>query len=149
MTQWVISAIALADQIDMGLANEPTTALDMTTEVHYLVLLNDLHRSTGFALVLIRRDLLVVQRLPSPIPRTQRAAGVEPAAAWDVGSGRRQLDSARLPGSEARAATTRSPALREISPGRWSACHYAEHGKSSRAANCPNRSNSPFGVPPG
>src|ERR1700722_408659 len=60
MRQRITSAIALAGQPAVLIADEPTTALDVTTQARYLQLLRDLQRDFGFALLLIAHDLLVV-----------------------------------------------------------------------------------------
>lgn len=63
MRQRVVSAIALAGQPEVLIADEPTTALDVTTQARYLQLLRELQASTGFALVLIAHDLLIVRHM--------------------------------------------------------------------------------------
>jgi oligopeptide/dipeptide ABC transporter ATP-binding protein len=63
MLQRVVSAIALAGKPKVLIADEPTTALDVTTQAQYLLLLGELQRTTGFALVLISHDLLLVRNM--------------------------------------------------------------------------------------
>ena len=63
MRQRVTSAIALAGQPSVLIADEPTTALDVTTQARYLQLLRELQGSVGFALLLIAHDLLVVRHM--------------------------------------------------------------------------------------
>jgi len=63
MLQRVVSAIALAGGPKVLIADEPTTALDVTTQAQYLLLLGELQKTTGFALVLISHDLLVVRNM--------------------------------------------------------------------------------------
>ena len=63
MRQRVTSAIALAGQPRVLIADEPTTALDVTTQARYLQLLRELQASTGFALLLVAHDLLVVRHV--------------------------------------------------------------------------------------
>jgi peptide/nickel transport system ATP-binding protein len=63
MRQRVLSAIALAGQPRLLIADEPTTALDVTTQARYLRLLEELQASTGFALLLIAHDLQVVREV--------------------------------------------------------------------------------------
>jgi oligopeptide/dipeptide ABC transporter ATP-binding protein len=67
MRQRVTSAIALAGEPRLLIADEPTTALDMTTQAQYLTLLRQLHRTTGVTLLLITHDLLVVRHLCSRV----------------------------------------------------------------------------------
>lgn len=63
MRQRVVSAISLAGQPRLIIADEPTTALDVTTQARYLELLQELQESTGFALILVAHDLHVVRRV--------------------------------------------------------------------------------------
>jgi peptide/nickel transport system permease protein len=61
--QRVVIAMALANRPDLIIADEPTTALDVTTQARVLDLLNDLRRQTGAALIFITHDLGVVSEL--------------------------------------------------------------------------------------
>ncbi len=61
--QRVVIAMALANAPDLIIADEPTTALDVTTQARVLALLNDLRREAGAALIFITHDLGVVSEL--------------------------------------------------------------------------------------
>jgi peptide/nickel transport system ATP-binding protein len=63
MRQRATGAIALAGEPRLLIADEPTTALDVTTQARYLQLLRELQQSTGFALLLVTHDLLVVRHV--------------------------------------------------------------------------------------
>ena len=60
MRQRVVIAIAMANRPDVIIADEPTTALDVTVQAQVLELLKLAHVQTGAALVLITHDLGVV-----------------------------------------------------------------------------------------
>jgi oligopeptide/dipeptide ABC transporter ATP-binding protein len=63
MKQRAMIAIALAAKPDILLADEPTTALDVTLQSQILDLLKDLQQRTGMGLVLITHDLGVVSQM--------------------------------------------------------------------------------------
>ena len=60
MAQRVMIAMALAAEPELLIADEPTTALDVTIQAQILDLMRDLQRQTGMAMVLITHDLGVV-----------------------------------------------------------------------------------------
>jgi oligopeptide/dipeptide ABC transporter ATP-binding protein len=61
MRQRVCIAIALGCRPKLLVADEPTTALDVTTQAEIIVLMDELRRSQGMALLLISHDLGVVR----------------------------------------------------------------------------------------
>src|SRR5258708_36150102 len=64
MRQRVAIAIALINQPDLIIADEPTTALDVTIQGQILYEIQKLPRETGTALVSLTHDLSVVPGLP-------------------------------------------------------------------------------------
>lgn len=60
MRQRVAIAMAVANSPELLIADEPTTALDVTTQAEILKLLSDLRARTGMALMLISHDLGVI-----------------------------------------------------------------------------------------
>ena len=60
--QRVMIAMALAQQPDILIADEPTTALDVTLQHEILALLDDLKRKHNMAMILISHDLNLVRR---------------------------------------------------------------------------------------
>jgi ABC-type microcin C transport system duplicated ATPase subunit YejF len=61
--QRVMIAMALANDPDILIADEPTTALDVTVQARILELLAELQRKLGMAIVFITHDLGIVRRL--------------------------------------------------------------------------------------
>lgn len=63
MKQRIMIAIALACEPDLLIADEPTTALDVTIQAQVLELLRRLQRESGMAMLLITHDLGVVRQV--------------------------------------------------------------------------------------
>ena len=67
MKQRVMIAMALACDPALLIADEPTTALDVTVQAQVLDLLRDLQRARGMAILLITHDLGVVARMAQQV----------------------------------------------------------------------------------
>jgi oligopeptide transport system ATP-binding protein len=61
--QRVMIAMALANDPDVLIADEPTTALDVTTQAQILELLADLQKRLGMAVIFITHDLGIVRKI--------------------------------------------------------------------------------------
>ena len=65
--QRVMIAMALANEPDLLIADEPTTALDVTIQAQILTLLRELQAKLGMALLLITHDLTIVRKVAARV----------------------------------------------------------------------------------
>jgi oligopeptide/dipeptide ABC transporter ATP-binding protein len=84
MRQRVMIAAAMAPGPELLIADEPTTALDVTVQAEILDLMAELQRATGTALVLITHDMGVIARLADRVCVMRTGAYVEAGPAADI-----------------------------------------------------------------
>jgi microcin C transport system ATP-binding protein len=82
--QRVMIAMALANGPDLLIADEPTTALDVTIQAQILELLADLKRTEGLSLLFITHDLGVVRRIADRVCVMQGGEIVEQGPAEQI-----------------------------------------------------------------
>jgi oligopeptide transport system ATP-binding protein len=84
MRQRVMIAMAIALDPKVLIADEPTTALDVTVQAQVMDLLKDLQRETGMGLVLITHDLGVVNEVADKVAVMYAGKAVETGTVDDV-----------------------------------------------------------------
>src|SRR5438270_7702103 len=84
MCQRAMIAMAMANDPDVLIADEPTTALDVTIQAQILDLLRDLRRDKGIAVVLITHDLGVVAGLAEEMAVLYAGRVVERGAVGEI-----------------------------------------------------------------
>ena len=82
--QRVMIAMALANEPELLIADEPTTALDVTVQLKILELLKELQARLGMALLLISHDLNLVKRIAHRVCVMQRGRIVEQASCEEL-----------------------------------------------------------------
>ena len=84
MLQRAMIAMALSCKPSILIADEPTTALDVTIQAQILDLMHELQKETGMAIVLITHDLGVVARMADEVAVMYAGKVVEYGSADDV-----------------------------------------------------------------
>lgn len=78
--QRIMIAMALANEPDLLIADEPTTALDVTVQKQVLELLESLKQKLGMAILMITHDLSIVRRYADRVVVMEQGQCVEEAA---------------------------------------------------------------------
>jgi len=110
LRQRVMIAMALMCDPELLIADEPTTALDVTVQAQILRLLMELQRELGLAILLITHDLGIVARMAHRVSVMYAGKVVESATAEDLFAApshpytRGLLDCVPIPGKIARGA---------------------------------------------
>lgn len=84
MLQRAMIAMAIACKPSILIADEPTTALDVTIQAQILDLLQDLQKETGMAIILITHDLGVVARMADDVAVMYAGKIVEKGSVDDI-----------------------------------------------------------------
>ena len=82
--QRVMIAMALANKPDLLIADEPTTAVDVTVQAQIMQLLRELQEQSGMAILLISHDLALVRKMAREVAVMQQGKIVEQTTAEEL-----------------------------------------------------------------
>lgn len=120
MSQRVMIAMAIACKPKLLIADEPTTALDVTIQAQILELLLELQQDTGMALVLITHDMGVVAETAQHVSVQYAGQKVEEQGVRDLfGRPRHPYTSALLAALPERASSRKLPTIPGVVPGQF------------------------------
>ncbi len=108
--QRVMIAMAIANETELLIADEPTTALDVTIQAEVLDLLADLQKRLGMAMIFITHDLNIVKRIADRVIVMRRGGIVETGTAREIFASPKQAYTKALLEAE--------PAGRKAPPGK-------------------------------
>ena len=91
MRQRVVIAMAMACRPRLLIADEPTTALDVTIQAEILALIDRLKRETGMAVLFITHDMAVVAQMADRVAVMYRGALVEQGSVRQIFAAPREL----------------------------------------------------------
>ena len=113
--QRVMIAMAIANEPDLLIADEPTTALDVTVQAQILDLMKELQQRLGMAVIFISHDLNVVRRIADRVLVMHEGRIVEQGPVNDIFNYPRDEYTRRLiaaePGGSKAAADPQAPVL--------------------------------------
>ena len=108
--QRVMIAMALANEPDLLIADEPTTALDVTVQAQVLALLEDLQQRLGMAILLITHDLGIVEHVADRVCVMSEGRFVETGETRDVFDNPQHEYTRMLLGAEPKGSKQAAPA---------------------------------------
>ena len=112
--QRVVIAMALANRPKLLIADEPTTALDVTIQKQILELLKELQAETGMAILLITHDLGIVKKMADRVCVMQNGKIVEQGPVRQVIETPQHDYTQKLVDAEPKGAPVASPSLTSI-----------------------------------
>ena len=112
--QRILIAMAIVNRPRLLIADEPTTALDVTVQAQILGLLNGLRREHGLAMLFISHDLAVVAQVADRVAVMQRGEIVEQASVRELFGAPQHPYTRRLLASAPTMKTDRSRPLASV-----------------------------------